>query len=147
MELWLHISRWVCACMNCYNAVVVTSRSIFKGHATEWGEGTMTVFPCPKALPLLANIIYEREMPEENPSVLHVLNLDTLLKLRWTAKTISWWIEESACIRKIASISMSFIVANLSWMPEMILYCLHVVTVNLSSNVVLCGRFPLFSRG
>ena len=53
--------------MNCYNAVIVNM--VFKEHATEWGEGTMTVFPCPKALPLLANIIYEREKPEENPSV------------------------------------------------------------------------------
>ena len=61
-------------CMNCYNAIVVNGRSIFREHAAEWGRGMKRrrnddSFSMSESIALLANIIYEREVAEENPPV------------------------------------------------------------------------------
>ena len=51
-------------CINCYNAIGVNGRSIFKEHATEWGREMS------ESIALLANIIYEGEVAEAKDELL-----------------------------------------------------------------------------
>ena len=93
-------------CMNCYNAIVVNGRSAFKEHAAEWGRGLKRrrndeTFSMSESIALLAKIIYEREVAEENPPVFTFSQLRSIAEIKDERLRLFFdEIEESACIRE-----------------------------------------------
>ena len=92
--------------MNCYNAIVVNGRSAFKEHAAEWGRGLKRrrndeTFSMSESIALLAKIIYEREVAEENPPVFTFSQLRSIAEIKDERLRLFFdEIEESACIRE-----------------------------------------------
>ena len=84
----------------------MNGRSAFKEHAAEWGRGlkrrrNYETFSMSESIALLAKIIYEREVAEENPPVFTFSQLRSIAEIKDERLRLFFdEIEESACIRE-----------------------------------------------